>query len=210
MKIAVTGTLIAAAVLFFTTAFGLALIHITDFPYTADIDYLNITESAGMSRDEILMNYNAIMDFLSPFSDKEFKLPTISYTEKAGRHFADCKPLFDSVYFLGATSALILAILAVKKPIGRRTLKVSGAITLAIPALLVAAVAIDFDRTFNLFHKVFFEGETWLFDPEVDNFIKIMPMEFFMHCAIFIALFWVLGAAVQMVIGCSNRKACKF
>ena len=206
MKSIFTGILLAVAVLFFTTALGLSVIQLTGFPYSVDIDYLKISESSGLTREEVRENYDAIMDFLSPFSAKEFSLPTISFSDRAAKHFEDCKPLFNAVYILGAVSALILALLAATKSIGKTTLRVSSAVTLALPALIGVAVASDFDRSFTLFHKLFFEGSTWIFDPQLDSFILIFPSEFFMHCAIFIALFWVLGAMVQLTAGYLKRE----
>ncbi len=209
MKRVVAATLFAIIVLFFTTALGLSAIQLTGFPYTADIDYLNIPETAGIPRDEVLLNYNAIMDFLSPFSDKEFSLPTISYSERASTHFEECKPLFNAVYIFGAASAVILIVLIAIKVVPKKTLRLSGAVTLIIPTVIGAAVMIDFDRAFTFFHKIFFEGSTWIFDPELDRFITIMPSTFFMHCAIFIAFFWVVGAAIQLIIGYSKNRAHK-
>jgi integral membrane protein (TIGR01906 family) len=210
MKKAIAVTLFAIIVLLFTTALGLSVIQLTGFPYSVDIDYLKIPERAGITRDEVLQNYNAIMDFLSPFSEKEFSLPTISYTERASTHFEECKPLFNAVYILGAASALAVAVLALMKAVPRKTLRLSGAATLVIPAVIGAAVMIDFDRAFTFFHKIFFEGSTWIFDPGLDSFILIMPSNFFMHCAIFIAFFWVAGAAIQLIIGYSKREVRKF
>lgn len=210
MKKAVSGMLLAIVVLLFTTAIGLSVIQLTGFPYTADIDYLKIPETSGFPREEVLQNYNAIMDFLSPFSDKQFSLPSISFTERASTHFEECKPLFNAIYLLGAVSALILIVLAKTKSISKSVLKISGAVTLIIPLVIGAAVTIDFDRAFNFFHKIFFKGASWIFDPAADNFILIMPSTFFMHCAIFIALFWVVGAAIQLFIGYSKGKVRKF
>ena len=69
MKKAIYGTFLAVLVLLFTTALGLALIHITDFPFTADIKILQICENTGLSQDEVMANYDAVMEYLSPFTN---------------------------------------------------------------------------------------------------------------------------------------------
>lgn len=209
MKRAVAAVLLAIAVLLFTTALGLSVIHLTGFPYTADIDYLKIPEISGIPREEVLKNYDAIMDFLSPFSNKVFSLPTLSYTEQASSHFAECKTLFNAIYILGAVAALILLVLAATKSASKSMLKISGAVTLAIPAIIGSALAVDFERAFTFFHKIFFEGSSWIFEPTTDSFILIMPSTFFMHCAILIAFFWVVGAVLQLVAGYSRKTARK-
>ena len=67
MKKTIFGVILAVVSLLFTTALGLAVIQITDFPYVMDIGLLNISEKTGFPRDELLANYNAVMDYLSHF-----------------------------------------------------------------------------------------------------------------------------------------------
>ena len=145
MKRAIAGILLAITVLIFTTALGLAVIHITDFPYVLDIDLLNISETTKLSRGEMLLNYNAMLNYLSPFSNKTFSLPTLGYTEVASSHFADCKVIFNTVYLFGAIAGLVLAFLAFNKSVSKRILKISGTITLAIPAVIGVAMFTSFD-----------------------------------------------------------------
>lgn len=209
MKRAIAGCLVAIAVLLFTTAFGLVVIHLSNFPYVSDIDYLNISEKAELPRAEVLLNYNAVMEYLSPFTSNEFALPTLGYTAQSSFHFYECKNLFKGIYSMGLVSALILAFLYKKKTVSKLTLRVSGTVTLAIPVVIGVALLTNFDWVFTFFHSIFFAGETWMFDPNADEIIKIMPSEFFMHCAIFLALFWIAGALFQLRIGYSNEEARK-
>jgi len=209
MKRAIAGCLVAIAVLLFTTALGLAVIHVSDFPYVLDVDLLNICEKAELPRAEVILNYNVVMEYLSPFTSNEFALPTLGYTAQSSFHFYECKNLFKGIYIMGLVSALILAFLYKKKAVSKLTLRVSGIVTLAIPVVIGAALLTNFDWVFAFFHSMFFAGETWIFDPNVDEIIKIMPSEFFMHCAIFIALFWIAGAAIQLKIGYLDEEACK-
>ena len=206
MKRAVSGFLLAITVLTFTTALALAFIHISDFPYIIDIDLLNISESSKLTRGEIMLNYNAMLDYLSPFSSKPFTLPTMKYTEIATRHFADCKVLFNTIYLLGLASGIILYYVYANRAVSKHTLKISGAITLAIPAVFGGAMLTSFDWAFNLFHSILFADSTWEFNPERDEIIRILPSDFFMHCAVIMALFWICVAVILLKIGYSKRK----
>lgn len=200
-----TGFFLAIIVLFFTTALGLAVIHLTDFPFTVDIDYLNITDSTGLSREEVLQNYNAVMRYLSPVSHSDFNLPTLKFSEIGAFHFSQVKFMFNAVYLTGFISGLIIVVMTLKKLISKEVLWISGIVTLLIPSFLGIFLASNFDRAFTLFHTVFFEGSTWLFNPKVDQIITILPMDYFMHCAYFIAAFWVIGAAVQLVLSYKQK-----
>ena len=201
MKTAVVGILLAITVLLSSTALGLAVIHVSDFPYSADIETLEISESAGLSREELLINYNAVMAYLSPFSNSSFALPTLNWTAVSVGHFADVKTVFNYIYILGALCTLLLLHLSVKKLLNRSVLRVSGLITLLVPIAIALAVFVNFDWTFNFFHSIIFNGDTWLLDPNKDGIIKILPSAFFLHCALFIALFWLAASAVQLKTG---------
>lgn len=206
MKRNLLSLLVAVLTLLLATALGLGVICITDQPYKSDISRLKISESSGFTEEKISENYSAVIDFLSPFSNKPFDLPSMKYSPSGAGHFEDCKPIFNGVYLLGLLSAVLLAVLIWQKRLTHTVLRRSGIITLAIPAVFGVGVLLNFDRLFVLFHKLFFGNDDWLFDPATDEIINILPEEFFMHCAVFIAAFWVLAAALQLIIGCKSIK----
>jgi len=208
MKQTLLGLLTAVLVLVAATAICLGLIHLTDQPYLIDLGALNIPERAGITREDALLNYRAVMDYLSPFSKSEFELPTLVWSADGADHFADCKRIFNGLYLLGAVCTAAVTFLAVRGKLrNARLLRVSGAATLAIPLAVMAAVAIDFDRAFVLFHTVFFPGKSnWLFDYDTDPVINILPETFFLHCALVIALGWVIASAVQLAAASRIKK----
>ncbi len=206
MKRILIGLLLAVLTLLAATGLGLGLIHVTDFPYSADIKALRIVETSGLDRQEIMANYNAMMDFISPFSHEEFDLPTLKFSENGKEHFEDCKPIFNGVYIAGAISLLLMAIMFVFKLVDKISLRYSGILTLTIPILLCGIMAVNFDRAFVVFHKVFFNSDTWIFYPNVDEIINILPADFFMHCAIFIAAFWVIAALTEIILSTNGTK----
>lgn len=201
------GILFGILCLLLATALALGLIHITGLPYYIDINALNIPESSGYSRDVIVSNYDAVMKFLSPFYNGPFDLPDLAYSEGGAQHFVDCKVIFNAVYAAGAVSmVLVILILILKKKKDKRFLLASGITTLALPVLLLGLIAVDFDRMFVLFHKIFFSNDLWIFNPRYDEVINILPAAFFMHCAIIIAVFWVVAAIIQFVFYRRNNQ----
>lgn len=207
MKKFLIALLAALLSLLAATALGLGVIHLTDWPYLRDLDALKIPQSAGISREQALENYRAVMRYLSPFSDTAFSLPSLKWSQEGEAHFADCKKIFDGVYFAGAAAAAALALLARRKRLRNSRIKaISGAAVLAIPLLVLAAVAIDFDQAFVLFHQLFFPGATnWIFDANLDPIILILPEEFFLHCALVIAGFWVLASIIWFAGAAKSR-----
>ena len=63
-----------------------------------------------------------------------------------------------------------------------------AAIGLSVSFVTVGGLAaLDFDRAFTVFHKLFFPGkDNWIFYPSKDPVIKMLPAEFFRNCAIVI------------------------
>jgi hypothetical protein len=58
-------------------------------------------------------------------------------------------------------------------------------------AVLITAV-VNFNWFFTAFHRVFFEGDTWLF-PYTDTLIQLFPLPFWFD----IVQLWVLGTVIE-------------
>lgn len=202
MRLFFKALLFALLSLFAATALGLAFIHLTGVPFYGDIKALKLEAVSGLDRAEILDNYRAVMAYLSPFSSGDFHLPSLSYTQQSIGHFADVKLFFNLLYLLGAVSAVLLLLLwrFSKKTELHRLLKRSAALSLVVPTVLGAVLAINFDRAFIFFHSIFFKGDSWLLDPWEDAIINILPQDFFFHCALVIAGFWLLSSALQLYL----------
>lgn len=41
---------------------------------------------------------------------------------------------------------------------------------------------LDWDALFTAFHKLFFRNDYWLFDPDTDPVINLLPDSYFLHC----------------------------
>lgn len=199
MKNTVLAILLTICSLLLATALGLGIIHLTGFPYNVDIEQLEIVEKTGYSESEIMDNYDAVMHYLVPFTDCEFILPTMAYSKEGASHFYDTKLIFNAIYILGAVSLILILFMAYNKWLGTQVLRLSGILTIAVPCVLGALFYINFDRVFIVFHQIFFSNDNWIFDPYEDEIINILPQDFFMHCAIFIVLFWVIASILQLM-----------
>lgn len=182
-------------------------IYCRPFYYT-HIDSLDMAESSGFSKSEIKDSYNELLDFLT-LPDREFSTGVMACSAEAESHFVDCKLLFDLNLAVFSVSLLILITLIVLQKSGkvkgfnlgkRHASFYSGLLALVIPVVVGALAAIDFDRAFSVFHKVFFPGkDNWIFDPVTDEIIKVMPVEFFMNCAILIGVSIVCLSVILIV-----------
>ncbi len=191
-----------------TTFVGLLLLLTNDFLYRLEIDFLNIPERSGLSKEVILENYNAVISFLSPFNFDEFSLPSLAFSENGAFHFLEVKYILIGFYILGLVSAVMLYFMIKRtSQKDKPTLyAASGITTLVLPIVLMSSFAINFDRAFVLFHEIFFSNDYWIFDYRIDPIITILPAEFFMHCGIVIAFCFIATAVLFFVLARRNSR----
>lgn len=189
--------LFCIALIFFIITFSIALpIYIRPF-YYAHISALDLSEKSGYTENEIKTAYNEVLDYLT-LPDKEFSSGVMEYSEDGAAHFADCKKLFNlNAIALALSGTCLIVLLFLRKKgfispfmLGKRSAAFYSAVcAIALPIVIGGLAALDFNRAFTVFHKLFFPGKTnWIFDPYTDRIINVLPQEFFMNCAILIGV----------------------
>lgn len=169
--------------------------------YHYDVDHLGISETSGYEKSVIYENYDALIDYCSPFFKGELSFPSLPSSPQGIHHFAEVKNIFVAFYYILFVS-LILLIPAVWYQCRKKQyifLKISALTTIILPLFVGGACAINFDRAFYLFHKLFFRNDDWLFDPLTDPIINLLPSEFFLHCAVAIILIVLAGSLLQYI-----------
>ena len=190
------------ALTLFMLTFSIGLPIYCRFLYYIQIKTLNLPAAAAeygieAGYAEIKAAYDGILDFCT-LPNRPFKSGIFHMSESGISHFADCKVLFDlNVGVMIPSGVITLAlvllnrfrVIELKKPFGHCPYLISAAVAVALPLIIGALAAIDFDKAFEVFHGVFFPGKSnWTFDPYVDQIITVMPEQFFMNCAIVIGV----------------------
>ena len=184
--------------------------------YYAHIDALHMPETTGWSREQIQEAFDDVMDYL--LKGAEYRTGVLAWSESGRDHFADCKALFHlDLWILACTALALLASFAwyrrknetPARLAGRGPSFWAGLGILACFGSFAAFAALDFDRAFTLFHTVFFPGKSnWIFDPDTDQIICILPQTFFRNCAILIGVLLAIFVAVYLFAG-RKQKPCK-
>ena len=195
-----------------TASIGLP-IYIRPF-YYAHIDAMNLPEMSGFTKEQIVEAYDEVLDYLT-LPGREFGTGVLKYSESGKDHFVDCKVLFDLNGSVLLGSGILLAVLLLLKKklgpyrLGSRSAAFYGAlVALILPIILGGLAALDFDRAFVIFHSIFFPGKTnWLFDYRTDEIIRVLPQDFFMHCAMLIGGgLLVFSGSILLADRIRNRK----
>lgn len=187
--------------IFFTFLFisiGLFLAINLRVLYYYDIEYLNIEEISGLSKEVIIENYNTLIDYCSPFYKGELQFPSIAQSVSGTSHFAEVKVIFNLFFYIGIISfCLLLPLIFYKKKKKQiRYLLLSSITSVVLPVIVGLACAINFEKAFVLFHHLFFQNDDWMFDPYLDPVILLLPETFFLHCAIIIIATVCIGSAI--------------
>ena len=192
------------AILIITFSIGLP-IYFRPF-YYLQVDLLDIPAYSGADKDTIIEAYDELLDYLT-IPGNEFKTGDFKYSESGKSHFVDCKVLFDlNAYAFLISLVCIAALIILNKkgvfelwrPFGMNIAFSSGAYTLGGFVVIGGLAALNFDKAFEIFHKIFFPGkDNWLFSWYEDEIIRILPQDFFMNCAIL-----SLVSIIILCIGC--------
>jgi len=77
----------------------------------------------------------------------------------------------------------------------RQALARGGWLTVALIGTLIVAIALSFNAVFVGFHKVFFEGETWIFLYS-DTLIRLFPVRFWRDAFVTVGVLALLGGGL--------------
>ena len=182
--------------------------------YYWHIKPLHLTDMVGLTTEQVKTAYKEMMNFCIGISDT-FSAGVLPFSESGAAHFADVRMLF--LLDLGVLLVVILLLAGVlilkqKKSlwIAEHTPGFWSAVGLgATFAGLGILVALDFDRAFVVFHKLFFPGkDNWIFDSRFDPIINMLPEEFFRNCALLILFAILLSCGALILLDIHKRKNC--
>ncbi|MDQ3911896.1 MAG: TIGR01906 family membrane protein [Actinomycetota bacterium] len=150
--------------------------------------------AATISPAERLSTALASLDFVrGQLSETEFRALEVdgqpAFNEREVRHMLDVRNVAaraSLVHILAGTlltAALLL--LALRGRWAARAL-VAGSLTTVVSLLLIGLLAaLSFDRFFALFHRLFFEGDSWIFEYN-DTLIQLFPLPFWSDATLLI------------------------
>ena len=105
--------------------------------YYLDINLLHIEEDSGLTRDIIKENYDALIDYSTPFFKGDLVFPTLPSSENGLIHFAEVKDIFTDFYLLGAITLVIGIIIIIRK---KNNKDISYLLVTAITAVVLPAI----------------------------------------------------------------------
>jgi integral membrane protein (TIGR01906 family) len=139
---------------------------------------------------------------MSILADLELPDGSPAYNERELQHMADVQRVYRQMIRAGSiTGGLVLIgaiILLSMEPTGRRLLAalINGSmLTVGLLGAVGAFMAVSWNDFFTAFHRVFFEGESWLFAYS-DTLIRLFPIKFWVDVTTIVVVGLVLAAAI--------------
>lgn len=166
--------------------------------YYFDIGNLNIPQVSDLSEEEIKLNYDYLIEYNLSKKVDDFEMPTIKSSPEGKIHFEEVRDIFQNLNKI-SVACFIISIIGILINIKNKEiqfLKTTSKALISIPVILALPIIIDFDSSFIIFHKLMFSNDYWIFDPNLDPVINMLPQEFFFHAGLMILLLILLASIV--------------
>lgn len=199
---------LVTSILFFLSTAIVLTIYLAWIFYPLEIQWLDLEKMVHIKAEDISNHFNILLRYLTLPWEKHLSMPLFPSSASGLHHFQQVKWLFhlaQAVFLVSLPGFLYFWKKIIKKGYG--SLYQSAFITVAVFPILIAIFGgiVGFDRFFTLFHQILFAGDSsWLFNPNTDPVIYILPAEFFLHCFL---LFFVLyeGLCLAMILACHSK-----
>ncbi len=204
---------VSVVVILLISAFEAAMY--VDFGYyQREYEKYNVLEDLDMEMEDVMYVTEEMMEYLRE-NREELKVITMVegtrqdfFNEQDRFHMGEVQGLFLGGLRLRALAIFVFVccvlILSMTKADLIRILSKSWYIVLGIFLVAVVALGVavikDFNTVFTLFHEIFFDNDLWIFDPETDYMIRMLPEGLFYDFVIRIGGIFMVGMGMVSVL----------
>ena len=198
--------IIGIFLLLFLISVGLCIAIYVRPLYYAGMERISVETGAPVAM--IKENYDALIDYCSPFFKGELKFPSLPASESGLSHFAEVKVIFNLFFaMLFVAPVFIVGLVLLQRKRGTDSYLWAAPLTACtLPLTVAAACAIDFSRAFVIFHEILFRNDDWIFSYSEDPIIFFLPERFFLQCALVIVDIVLLGCGICVAVYIIRRK----
>jgi integral membrane protein (TIGR01906 family) len=125
--------------------------------------------------------------------------------EREQSHMRDVREVFKLFYIAALVSVIAAAVITARRGSGRiaktwRAIR-GGALGLIIVFVFAGGAAVlAFDVLFEVFHRLFFAGGSYTFDPATERLVQLFPFQFWQETAMAVGIVSIVVAAITAVI----------
>lgn len=170
-------------------------------------DALGLTVAERTRLAEVSVDYLATDADISLLGNLRLPDGQPAFNARELRHMADVQAVYSGMTTAGIVAAVLLlggtALLLASSHTRWRApvaLLRGSLLTLGLLAAVGATMLLSWNEFFTTFHRLFFEGETWIF-PYTDTLIRLFPIRFWMDVGVTIVGLMVAEAVVLTTLG---------
>lgn len=170
--------------------------------YYFDIEYLNIPKLSNMTKEDIKLNYDYLIEYNISNREIGFKLPTLKSSIEGEIHFEEVREIFQNIKLINLITGIIsiIGIFIFIKKKNIKIVKYIGIALISIPLVLIIPIIVNFEVSFKIFHGILFDNDYWIFDPRIDPVINMLPAKFFLHAGILILSLIIISGIMCIFI----------
>ena len=169
-----------------------------DFP----LDPFGLTTEERTHLAEVCVDFLATNADISLLGDLRLPSGEPAFNARELQHMADVQAVYSRLMIAGIVAALVLAggvaaLLGLRRDRRQAAAALLGGslLTLGLLAAIGATMALNWGQFFTGFHRIFFEGESWIF-PYSDTLIRLFPMRFWVDVAAVVVGLLVIEALI--------------
>lgn len=167
----------------------------------------NLGKVIGMSNRELMSNYDALIRYLQCGWIAKWNT-TIPSSTAGLTHFADVKRLIEFnnliLLFFGSGAIFVLKKRIDNHQMWQLILPVKMGLTILGTSIFILIAT--FNRSFIIFHEILFRNRDWIFNPQTDPIIKVLPESFFEGCFVLVILICILCGSLIIAYGRKELK----
>lgn len=169
-------------------------------------DPYGFTTAERLQWSRYLFDYTWNNAGISYLADLTFSDGQPVFNERELSHMVDVKSLAQMMIKVWGAVAILLVGLFLWAWRGSwlsrfwHSIAMGGWATIGLVILILVAVAISFQTLFTDFHRIFFTGDTWVFEWS-DTLIRLLPLTFWRDTFIVIGTLTILGSLLCIILG---------
>jgi len=159
----------------------------------------NLDVATGLDHPTLFYNYRQIVHYLNfPWIDTLY-MPDFPMSDTGEFHFWEVKVIFHALHgIILIFVAFLLGAIKNEKAL-LPYFNASTNLAFVLFGSISALILINFNFTFYWFHRIFFNNDYWIFNPQTDPVIRALPNELFMIKGLLIvALIFLIGIAIKI------------
>lgn len=185
-------------------------LNISPLLYSFFLDFKSLPAISNLSKNQIMNDYNNIINYLNSPYETTLKFENFKMSPTGEYHFLEVKNIFTSVYLAGFICLIlgIILFIFIKKSKVKVSLKSFNLFfyeVLIICSFILLGFYFDFSKLFTLFHKIFFNNDYWIFDPQKDQIINVLPESYFLFLAVLVISLVIMFSIISKIFYILNK-----